>query len=183
MQKLLLIILALVFIVPAGYTESYFYKAGGFCQYGQIDKSSYSSCDPFIVKIDGYKYFMFEDNGAPYTYHNILGCKGQKEALFDPLRELDKDNDKVLTQQELKDGNIRFVKLDIGSWLAIDKKGKDYPIDDVAYIDLKSLRVGSCRIPLGSFDLYLYPNNKKQKQIIGKTYSIHPHKAKRLLKN
>ena len=68
---------------------------------------------------------MFEDNGAPYTYHNILGCKGQKEALFDPLRELDKDNDKVLTQQELKDGNIRFVKLDIGSWLAIDKKGKD----------------------------------------------------------
>ena len=181
MKKIGLILFLVISLGTSALAESEFYKSASRYNRFQPDRSAYSSCDPFVAKFDGYYYYMVVDDGTPYTHHSILGCKWPKEALFNPLRELDKDRDKKISKDELVSANIRFVKLDIGRRLEVNNKNKDYDIDNIVYIDLKSLRVGAASVPMGSFDIYTCPNRKPYKKIIGKTFSLHPHSAKRMI--
>lgn len=181
MKKFILFILLFTFWSPAVYSETRYYRFGGSYYTTFPSDSSYTSCDPFYMKIDGNNYYMFVDDGNPITYQNILGCSWPKSSLFEPLRLLDKNRDEKLTQSELRNGNIRLVRLKIGRQLGIENPELDYNLDNIAYIDLKWLRVDAVGVPRGSFDVYLYPDKKTNKKIIGRTSALEVHFAKRML--
>lgn len=124
--------------------------------------SSIVSRDPFVIKIDGVKYYMVQNN-------SIVGQDSTLENIYEPLFKMDKNKDKNLTSQEMKNSNIRFVRLNNKGQLEIADKSLDYPLINIAYIDLNTLRKTNNTGKLGSFGYFdIYINKDYQlKRFIG----------------
>lgn len=124
--------------------------------------SSIASRDPFVIKIDGIKYYMVQNK-------SIVGQDSTLENIYEPLFKMDKNKDKNLTSQEMKNSNIRFVRLNNKGQLEIADKSLDYPLINIAYIDLNTLRKTNNTGKLGSFGYFdIYINKDYQlKRFIG----------------
>lgn len=142
--------------------------------YGNIPTNTfvaYSNCDPYMVKIDGTKYYLLFENGTSnYTYNNLLGCTGaSKSDMFTPLRNLERDGDiSRLTGEELKSAGIRFVAQNFDDTLAFNDKTKDFDLNKISYIDMTRLRITPATVAYGNFDVYVKKDNGSLKKIIGK---------------
>ncbi len=143
--------------------------------YGNIPTNIYvahTSCDPFMVKIDGTKYYMlFEIGNSNYSYNNLLGCTGaSKYDMFTPLRNLERDGDvSRLTGEELKSAGIRFVAQNFDNTLAYNDKTKDFDLNKISYIDMTRLRITPAAVAYGNFDVYVKKDGSNSlKKIIGK---------------
>ncbi len=143
---------------------------------------AHSSCDPYMVKIDGTKYYLMFETGGGYTYKNLLGCTGtRKYDMFTPLRDLEKDNDTdKLTAAELKNSGIRLVARNFDGTLAVNDKTKDYNLDNVSYIDMTRLRITPSAVGYGSFDLYIKKESGSLKKIIGKVQMMPIRRAEKM---
>lgn len=121
-----------------------------------------SSKDPFVIKIDGIKYYMVQNN-------TIVGQNSTLENIYEPLYKMDKNKDQKLTSQEMKISNIRFARLNKNGQLEMTNKTLDYPLTNISHIDLKTLRKTNNIGKLGSFgyfDIYINQDNQ-QKRFIG----------------
>lgn len=132
----------------------------------QRSLASSEQLDPFVIKVDGIKYYMVQNN-------KILGEDSTLDTIYQPLYLLDKNNDKKLIGAELKNGNIRFVRLNNSGQLELKNKSLDYPLANILYIDLNTLRrtqnvgnIGS----FGYFDIYINHNYQIKKFIGQITY-------------
>ena len=124
--------------------------------------SSIASRDPFVIKIDGIKYYMVQNK-------SIVGQDSTLENIYKPLFEMDKNKDRKLTYQEMKNANVRFVRLNNKGQLEMSNKNFDYPLINVSYIDLNTLRKTNNTGKLGSFGYFdIYINKDYQlKRFIG----------------
>lgn len=131
-------------------------------EFDAILPQSIVSRDPFVIKIDGVKYYMVQNN-------SIVGQDSTLENIYEPLFKMDKNKDKNLTSQEMKNSNIRFVRLNNKGQLEIADKSLDYPLINIAYIDLNTLRKTNNTGKLGSFGYFdIYINKDYQlKRFIG----------------
>lgn len=141
-----------------------------------------STCDPFMVKIDGVKYYMMFGGAENPSSKNLLGCSGRRKMdFFAPLRALDSDGDyESLTADELRSAGIRFVAADIHNTLLYNDKSKDFDMNKVDYIDMTRLRVTPAAVGYGNFDLYIKDERGKLKKIIGKVSVAPKHWAERM---
>lgn len=128
--------------------------------------ASSEQLDPFVIKVDGIKYYMVQNN-------KILGEDSTLKTIYQPLYLLDKNNDKKITSAELKNGNIRFVRLNNLGQLELNNKSLDYPLANISYIDLNTLRRTQNAGDIGSFgyfDIYINHNYQIKKFIGQITY-------------
>ena len=128
--------------------------------------ASSEQLDPFVIKVDGIKYYMVQNN-------KILGEDSTLDTIYQPLYLLDKNNDKKITNAELKNGNIRFVRLNNSGQLELNNKSLDYPLANISYIDLNTLRRTQNAGDIGSFgyfDIYINHNYQIKKFIGQITY-------------
>lgn len=128
--------------------------------------ASSEQLDPFVIKVDGIKYYMVQNN-------KILGEDSTLDTIYKPLYLLDKNNDKKITSAELKSGNIRFVRLNNSGQLELNNKSLDYPLANISYIDLNTLRRTQNAGDIGSFgyfDIYINHNYQIKKFIGQITY-------------
>ena len=128
--------------------------------------ASSEQLDPFVIKVDGIKYYMVQNN-------KILGEDSTLKTIYQPLYLLDKNNDKKITSAELKNGNIRFVRLNNSGQLELNNKSLDYPLANIPYIDLNTLRRTQNAGDIGSFgyfDIYINHNYQIKKFIGQITY-------------
>ncbi len=128
--------------------------------------ASSEQLDPFVIKVDGIKYYMVQNN-------KILGEDSTLKTIYQPLYLLDKNNDKKITSAELKNGNIRFVRLNNSGQLELNNKSLDYPLANILYIDLNTLRRTQNTGDIGSFgyfDIYINHNYQIKKFIGQITY-------------
>lgn len=128
--------------------------------------ASSEQLDPFVIKVDGIKYYMVQNN-------KILGEDSTLDTIYKPLYLLDKNNDKKITSAELKNGNIRFVRLNNSGQLELNNKSLDYPLANISYIDLNTLRRTQNAGDIGSFgyfDIYINHNYQIKKFIGQITY-------------
>lgn len=128
--------------------------------------ASSEQLDPFVIKVDGIKYYMVQNN-------KILGEDSTLKTIYQPLYLLDKNNDKKITSVELKNGNIRFVRLNNSGQLELNNKSLDYPLANISYIDLNTLRRTQNTGDIGSFgyfDIYINHNYQIKKFIGQITY-------------
>lgn len=128
--------------------------------------ASSEQLDPFVIKVDGIKYYMVQNN-------KILGEDSTLDIIYKPLYLLDKNNDKKITSAELKNGNIRFVRLNNSGQLELNNKSLDYPLANILYIDLNTLRRTQNAGDIGSFgyfDIYINHNYQIKKFIGQITY-------------
>ena len=128
--------------------------------------ASSEQLDPFVIKVDGIKYYMVQNN-------KILGEDSTLKTIYQPLYLLDKNNDKKITSAELKNGNIRFVRLNNSGQLELNNKSLDYPLANISYIDLNTLRRTQNAGDIGSFvyfDIYINHNYQIKKFIGQITY-------------
>lgn len=128
--------------------------------------ASSEQLDPFVIKVDGIKYYMVQNN-------KILGEDSTLNTIYQPLYLLDKNNDKKITSAELKNGNIRFVRLNNSGQLELNNKSLDYPLANISYIDLNTLRRTQNAGDIGSFgyfDIYINHNYQITKFIGQITY-------------
>lgn len=128
--------------------------------------ASSEQLDPFVIKVDGIKYYMVQNN-------KILGEDSTLKTIYQPLYLLDKNNDKKITSAELKNGNIRFVRLNNSGQLELNNKSLDYPLANILYIDLNTLRRTQNAGEIGSFgyfDIYINHNYQIKKFIGQITY-------------
>lgn len=128
--------------------------------------ASSEQLDPFVIKVDGIKYYMVQNN-------KILGEDSTLKTIYQPLYLLDKNNDKKITSAELKNGNIRFVRLNNSGQLELNNKSLDYPLANILYIDLNTLRRTQNAGDIGSFgyfDIYINHNYQIKKFIGQITY-------------
>ena len=98
--------------------------------------------DPYIVNINGENYVLVKDSkDNKWTVDNILGSNDSREDLFASLKALESDGDNSkITAKELKNAEIRFVKLNSDESLALNDRTLDFDINKVNYIDIKNLR-------------------------------------------
>lgn len=128
--------------------------------------ASSEQLDPFVIKVDGIKYYMVQNN-------KILGEDSTLKTIYQPLYLLDKNNDKKIISAELKNGNIRFVRLNNSGQLELNNKSLDYPLANISYIDLNTLRRTQNAGDIGSFgyfDIYINHNYQIKKFIGQITY-------------
>lgn len=128
--------------------------------------ASSEQLDPFVIKVDGIKYYMVQNN-------KILGEDSTLKTIYQPLYLLDKNNDKKIISAELKNGNIRFVRLNNSGQLELNNKSLDYPLANILYIDLNTLRRTQNAGDIGSFgyfDIYINHNYQIKKFIGQITY-------------
>lgn len=128
--------------------------------------ASSEQLDPFVIKVDDIKYYMVQNN-------KILGEDSTLDTIYQPLYLLDKNNDKKITSAELKNGNIRFVRLNNSGQLELNNKSLDYPLANISYIDLNTLRRTQNAGDIGSFgyfDIYINHNYQIKKFIGQITY-------------
>lgn len=128
--------------------------------------ASSEQLDPFVIKVDDIKYYMVQNN-------KILGEDSTLDIIYKPLYLLDKNNDKKITSAELKNGNIRFVRLNNSGQLELNNKSLDYPLANISYIDLNTLRRTQNAGDIGSFgyfDIYINHNYQIKKFIGQITY-------------
>ena len=128
--------------------------------------ASSEQLDPFVIKVDGIKYYMVQNN-------KILGEDSTLKTIYQPLYLLDKNNDIKITSAELKNGNIRFVRLNNSGQLELNNKSLDYPLANISYIDLNTLRRTQNAGDIGSFgyfDIYINHNYQIKKFIGQITY-------------
>lgn len=127
------------------------------------------TADPYIIKINKQKYYLVKNKrNGNYTINDILGYEDSKSDLFKELKDLNTNKDTKITKAELKKADIRFVKLKDNK-LQLKDKTQDYSLDNVLYIDLKTLRGSINNGEIGSFgyfDIYIIDNNQTKK-IIG----------------
>lgn len=135
--------------------------------------------DPYIVEIDGNKYIMILDNfDGIYNENDIIGINDSKYRIFSSLKKLDVNGNKSkLTSQELKDRGVRFVKIDKDGRLAARDYTQDYPLDNIVYIDLTSLKKIKNNNPtgiFGEFKIFIKNGNGTSKDVKGfVTYELH----------
>ena len=175
MKKFLLIFFIFILFGDISFAEtrSVTVKKGYSAMYGYIPTpvyGAYTSCDPYFFISGGTKYYFVKGNNTPYTYKSLLGCyEDEKHSLFDPLRALNSDNDtEKLTPEELEATGIRFVKLKLNGYLALNDYSQDFNMKKVAYIDLRRTRFSTTVNPYGNFDIYVKRDSGSLKKIIGK---------------
>ena len=177
-----IVIAVCVIILTANYTlaetRTYTIRHGVRTMYGYIQTPSYgaySSCDPFILNISGYKYYMLIDSRRPYTYKSLLGCNERKRSLLGPLESLESDGDgEKLTPAELRRAHVRFVKLKTNGRLAVNDSSLDFDINKIGYIDLRRVRFSISNAPHGNFDVYLKRESGSLRKVVASvnTHSI-----------
>ena len=117
-------------------------------------------CNTFFISYKMDRYFIVNDDKKPYSRTSLLGCGDTSSTtIFDPLIVM--NTDKIiekLSVDEIKKGNIRFVKLVSGK-LDLNNKNNDFDLDRVLYIDLSKLRFSSHNY--GEVDMYIKPNNER----------------------
>ena len=126
--------------------------------------------DPYVIKINGVKYYLVKNaTDGNYTLNNILGYGDSKTSLFTSLSSLDTNSDLKITKEELQKANVRFVEVGGNGKLQLNDTSKDFT--DIVYIDLGNIResintanmIGS----FGYFDVYIKDKNGNKKKIIG----------------
>jgi len=128
--------------------------------------------DPYYIKIDGITYVMMIDNkDGKWTKDNILGINDSKYSLFYELKGLESDGDRTkISANELKQANIRLVKLENNETLLVKNRKTDFDINKIDYIDMRSLRkiANSDNNGIaGYFNVYIKTADGSKKMIIG----------------
>lgn len=148
------------------------------------DLFAFSDSTPFWVKIGSTKYYLIrERSDGIYTYKDCVGYDETKKRLFEPLYELDSDGDfSKITAEELAKAKIRFVALGMGGSLELYDKSEDYPLENIAYIDMNKLTSSSRSAykPYGSFAMYVKTDRGSLKKYIGHVDYQHPRYLRRL---
>lgn len=187
MKNFVLVLFALLLANSAAFAGSRFYtiQSGIPSFYGTTPTGNFvasSSCDPFMVKIDGIKYYMMYSGSNNPGLQTLLGCSGMRKIdFFTPLRDLESDGDDLkITGEELKKAGIRLVASDIHNTLLYDKIDKDFDMNKVSYIDMSRLRITPAAVGYGSFDLYIKKENGNLKKIIGKVFVLPTRRGERM---
>ena len=126
-----------------------------------------SYLDPYVININNKNYVLIKDNkDNNWSVENILGYNDSKTDLFASLKVLEKDGDKSkISQQELKDANVRFALLKDDGTIELNERNFDYDINNVLYIDMKNLRTALGNKnqdgTFGYFYVIVKENNKK----------------------
>ena len=148
------------------------------------DLFAFSDSTPFWIKIGSTKYYLIRERAdGKYTYKDCVGYDETKTRLFEPLYELDSDGDfSKITAEELAKAKIRFVALGMGGSLELYDRSEDYPLENIAYIDLTKLTSSSRSSykPYGSFAMYIKTDRGSLKKYIGHVDYQHPRLLKRL---
>ena len=186
MLKVLFVFLSLTVLNLPAFAESRFFtiQTGVPAIYTNLSTpafGAYTSCDPFIMKVDGVKYYMMLKSGSGYSYKNLLGCSGKKSSLFEPLYNLESDGDTTkLTADELERGGVRFVKVKNNGYLDVNNKNSDFDLKRISYIDMTRLRISTGPRPYGNFDVYVKKDSGSLKKVISRTTMHTLHYVKSL---
>ena len=183
------IAVVVILFITAGYTlaetRTHTIRRGVRTMYGYIPTPSYgayTNCDPFVLTVSGYKYYMLIDRGQPYTYKSLLGCNcSKKRSLLGPLEALESDGDgEKLTPAELRRAHVRFVKLKTNGRLAVNEKNLDFDINKIGYVDLRRVRFSISTAPHGNFDVYIKRESGSLRKVVASVNSHSVRTAQRL---
>ena len=180
MKKFLLSILIMLSASGAVFSSQ---SLNGFStRHYTIFSSKFSVPTPFWVKVgDTNYYFLKTRTDGNYSYKDLVGCDRKKKQLFESLYELDSDKDlSKITSEELKKAGIRLVSVKINGKLEINDTSKDFPIDNVHYIDMTNTATYSDRFarPSGTFAIYMKTDRSSKQKIIGHSSYRHPRRLK-----
>ena len=128
--------------------------------------------DPYVIEIDGNKYVLVVDRkDKNWSEKDLLGINDPKQNRFQSLIALNKDMDhSKISVAELKQANIRFVRLDKKGALLVNDRTKDYDLNKIDYIDIINLkRTANAEVTgiFGHFTVYLKSTNPKKRTAVG----------------
>ena len=182
MKKLVIFLVLVSTYLLFGIVGSYAYTTWEDNYYDYYNKNNiplqltpdlfrFSDSNPFWITIKGTKYYMFKSRSdGSYSYKDIVGYDLTKKRLFEPLFDLESDgDDSKLTSAELAKAGIRFVAVKTSGKFALNEKSKDFPLENIAYIDMNKLTASSRSAlrPYGSFSLYVIKDNGNLQKYIG----------------
>lgn len=147
-----------------------------------ILSSKYAASTPFWIKIGSEKYYMLRaSSDGNYSYKNLVGCDKPKKQLFEALSELN-NGDKMLTSAELGNHKIRFVQQKLNGKLDIYDSTKDFPLENISYIDMTTLATFYDRFlrPSGTFTVYVISERGNLQKYIGHVNYEHPRRLERM---
>lgn len=147
-----------------------------------ILSSKYAASTPFWIKIGSEKYYMLRaSSDGNYSYKNLVGCDKPKKQLFEALSELN-NGDKTLTSAELGNHKIRFVQQKLNGKLDIYDSTKDFPLENISYIDMTTLATFYDRFlrPSGTFTVYIISERGNLQKYIGHVNYEHPRRLERM---
>lgn len=180
MKKFFLSILILFSAAGAAFSATSFNGFGA--QHYTIFSSKFSVPTPFWVKIEDTNYYFLKSRtDGNYSYKDLVGCDREKKQLFESLYELDMDKDlSKITSEELKKAKIRLVPVKINGKLELTDPSKDFPIENVLYIDMTNTATYSDRFarPSGTFAIYMKTDRSSKQKLIGHAGYRHPRRLK-----
>ena len=145
--------------------------------------------DPYVINVNGVNYYMVKDHGyEKWDIADVLGLGDKPDEMFMSLQKLDFDGDETkLTAQELAYNRIRFVAQHKKGYLELKHPEKDFPLDKIEYIDLKSLRIAEDEAMdndgiYGYFDVVIKNDDGSTKTIVGDLTFDHATDIKKLMK-
>lgn len=147
-----------------------------------ILSTKYAASTPFWIKIGSEKYYMLRGSSDEnYSYKNLVGCDKPKKQLFEALSELN-NGDNMLTAAELGNQNIRFVQQKLNGKLDIYDSTKDFPLENISYIDMTTLATFYDRFlrPSGTFTVYVVSERGNLQKYIGHVNYEHPRRLERM---
>lgn len=136
-----------------------------------VFNSKFAVTTPYWVKINNTKYYLVKNRvDGNYSYRDFVGCDKPKRQLFMPFAELDSDGDRTkLTSEELKKADVRLVAEKINGKLALSDTSKDFPLEEVLYIDMMTLATFTDRYtrPFGKFSIYIKTDSGRARKYTG----------------
>lgn len=142
-----------------------------------IFSTKFAESTPFWIKIGDTKYYLIRNRAdGNYTYKDIVGCDKSKKQLFEPFFEMNGGDRTKLTSEELVDADIRFAALKINGKLELNDKSKDFPLENIEYIDMLTTATYADRFlrPYGNFTMYVKTERGNLKKYIGHVDYQHP---------
>lgn len=186
MKKFILLIITLIMTNCQVLADSrYFTVRNGISTINgviPVTYGAYTDCDVFSMSFERAKYYLIKDNGTKYNRYSLLGCDGsQKESIFTPLLAINTDsNQNQISPEELRNANIRFVRVKMTGKLDVYNKNNDFDINRISYIDIKRRRYSTSLYPSASFDIYTRTSRGNLRSIMGKINAVSHYRADRL---
>lgn len=142
-----------------------------------IFSTKLSKSTPFWIKVGSTKYyFVHNKTDGQYIYSDLVGCEGEKDVLFEQFYKMDTNKDGKISTKELLDADIRLVEEKLNGKLELNNKSKDFPIENIEYIDLVYATTYSDKFarPFGTFNVYIKTERGNLKKYIGHAGYVRP---------
>ena len=125
--------------------------------------------DPYVFQIQDKQYVLVKDKTkGKYSSNDLVGIQDSKHDRFNSLIKLDKNGDGRVTGEEMRNAKIRLVQVSQNGALIVKSRQKDFNLNYIDYIDLKTLRKNANSEETGIFGHFnIYLKNFSQNMAVG----------------